>query len=185
MNETTSTRSDDLDTAGASLIHRSVALPDNVDRLLEDLAQREHTSRSHLFREGLTLLFRSRGLDVNAHQTVRTNGRAVERAREAKQSPGIEQARDRLDQWWSANSERVEVEHPDLAVSELLTMLSDGMDRRGRYRANFVEICTVPDGFDHQRHATLWGALRLLASEGVLEHRRVRGTDLHVLTVSK
>ena len=63
--------------ADGGLIHRSVALAAEVDDLLELLADAEGTSRSHLMREALTLLFAARGITADGQAGVEVNPAAV------------------------------------------------------------------------------------------------------------
>jgi len=94
-------------------IARSVAFTVDVDEALADLATAEGTSRADLVRQGLTMLFRDRGIDLDAQAGIVTDRVAVAHQRNRRKAPIGDQAREALAAWWAEHAATIRARSTD------------------------------------------------------------------------
>ena len=102
------------------LFHRSVALTAAVDDALEHLAEIEDTSRSHLMREALSMLFADRGIDVDATEGVQTNPLAVAERRKRRKAPPGDSVRAAFTEWWRDHARELTTASSDALLVDLV-----------------------------------------------------------------
>jgi hypothetical protein len=173
--------------ADGGLIHRSVALSADTADLLDMLADAEGTSRSHLMREALTLLFRARGISADGQAGVDLNPAAVQARRRQRREPVGDRVRQAFTDWWSDCRDDVIAEHaavswrepvPAALFDQVVSLIADRVGRDGTWRGRPADVL-VPGGWKQDRSlmAAVDHVERALVESGGLFRRRLRGTN--------
>jgi hypothetical protein len=130
-----------------SRMGRSVAFTVEVDAALAELAEVEGTSRADLVRQGITLLFRSRGIDLDASAGITTDRVAVAHRRDRRRSPRGDRHREAFRVWYDEHRASVVADgrHDPELVDRTVVAILDRTDRHGR--ASGVLEAVVPGGW--------------------------------------
>ena len=174
-------------TADGGLIHRSVALAAEVDDLLELLADAEGTSRSHLMREALTLLFAARGITADGQAGVEVNPAAVQARRRQRRAAIGDRVRAAFTDWWADCRDDVIAAHSDMGwagqvpaalFDDVVSLIADRVGRDGSWRGRAVQVL-VPGGWSQDRAlaAAVDHVERALVESAGMFRRRLRGSD--------
>jgi len=133
-------------------IARSVAFTIDVDQALNDLAATEGTSRADLVRQGITLMFRSRGIDLDATEGIDTDRVSVTHQRNRRQSPPEDTVRREFTAWWADHRAAIidRGHAADLADRVAATII--GQTRRDGRAYDVIESI-VPGGWSGDQRA--------------------------------
>jgi len=116
----------------ADRIARSVAFTVDVDQALEALAVAEQTSRADLVRQGLTMLFHDRGIDLDAQAGIDTDRVAVTNQRNRRRAPIGTQAKEALVAWWAERADDLKASSADPAMLDrVVDHLAHNVERDG------------------------------------------------------
>jgi len=155
-------------------IARSVAFTVDVDQALDALAVAEGTSRADLVRQALTMLFRDRGIDLDAQAGIATDRVAVTNQRNRRRASIGDQAREALAAWWHDNRlSATESRDPDL-VDAVVDQLIAEVERDGTVPSRLAERIAAPHATYAEPYA-VDDAVRELSSVGVIKYPRKRG----------
>jgi hypothetical protein len=159
------------------LITRSIAMTATVDAQLAQLAAVEDTTRADLVREALTMLLRTRGIDLDARCGVDTTRVGAGHRRDRRQSVGDGTRRAFLD-WWTEHREVAVAtcRHPE-HLEDLVQVIADNIDRHGRvYVDPVAELVPGTWQADYAKATAVHAALLALSNAGGIDlHRPRRG----------
>ena len=128
-------------------IARSVAFTIDVDEALDRLAHSEGTSRADLVRQALTLLFRSRGIDLDATDGIALDRVAVTHQRNRRHAPPGDRVRAAWSDWCAEHRDAVvDRGHDPATVDAVLEYVTSAIDRDGRVTES-VAAAVVPGGY--------------------------------------
>ena len=163
--------------AGSERMSRSIKYSTAVDEVLEGLARSEGTSRSWLMREALGMLFADRGIDVDVHDGMVTNRRAVE----AKRRPKGDEVRDGFVAWWQDARDGLlaSVDDPGL-LETVVGLIADHVERNGQVRVLPADVLVPvsagkqPEPDEFRRRIAVEDSVRVLVAAGGVRWQRVR-----------
>jgi hypothetical protein len=158
-------------------IARSVAFTIEADKALDRLATTEGTSRADLVRQGLTMLFRSRGIDLDVTAGIDLHRVAVTHRRDRRAAPPRDAVCAAFADWWDNQRDTVLAQghDPDLADKIIATII-ERTDRTGR--AYDVIETMVPGAWKADREACYAindVIIDLITTGGVARGRRRNG----------
>lgn len=159
------------------LFHRSVALTAAVDDALEHLAEIEDTSRSHLMREALSMLFADRGIDVDATEGVQTNPLAVAERRKRRKAPPGDAVRAAFTEWWRDHARELTTASSDALLLDLVAgCVIEHIDRDGLVHDLPEDVLPVDDRVNQYGITLAVG--ELVQAGGIARVRKRRGPHL-------
>ena len=156
-------------------IARSVAFTIDVDEALDRLANSEGTSRADLVRQALTLLFRSRGIDLDATDGIALDRVAVTHQRNRRHAPPGDRVRAAWSDWCAEHRDAVvDRGHDPATVDAVLEYVTSAIDRDGRVEGGIVEAI-IPGGYSADYRAATTVERVLIDLVGMGGIRRVNG----------
>ena len=159
-------------------IARSVAFTIDIDEALDRLARSEGTSRADLVRQALTLLFRSRGIDLDATDGIALDRVAVTHQRNRRAAPPGDAVRAAWSDWWAEHRAAVLDRGHEASIADAVAEhIADAIDRDGRVEGGIVEAI-IPGGYsaDYRAATTVDGHA---ADNCVGGSARKTGRDCH------
>ena len=161
-------------------IARSVAFTVDVDQALDALAVAEGTSRADLVRQALTMLFRDRGIDLDAQAGISTDRVAVTHQRNRRRASIGDQAREALADWWHHHgAEATSTSRNPERLAQVVERLIAEVERDGTV-ASGVAARIAGTGADYVETYAIDDAVRELISAGVIEYQRKRGQPARI-----
>ena len=156
-------------------IARSVAFTIDIDEALDRLARSEGTSRADLVRQALTLLFRSRGIDLDATDGIALDRVAVTHQRNRRAAPPGDAVRAAWSDWWAEHRAAVLDRGHEASIADAVAEhIADAIDRDGRVEGGIVEAI-IPGGYSADYRAATTVERVLIDLVGMGGIRRVNG----------
>jgi len=161
-------------------IARSVAFTVDVDQALDALAVAEGTSRADLVRQALTMLFRDRGIDLDAQAGIATDRVAVTHQRNRRRASIGDQAREALAAWWHDHgTEATSTSHHPDRLAQVVERLIAEVERDGTVASGIAERVAGTEA-GHVETYAVGDAVRELISAGVIKYQRKRGQPARI-----